>query len=145
MVYLNTSSWDKTKAKRAVTADIAITGKDFGDDMPTLFVIVKNKKGRKQYVSAWPKFGTWGIGLWFETHDRCDTCNLPYQSTADEIVDHVRANDVRKIERSELVAAINALQQAIPWVCGEYGMAMPHDPRAETLARHPGLAETMAR
>ena len=128
-VTVNTTSWSKARQARAKAAKMPVVGKDLSEDAPMMFVRVANG----QQIIVFPKFGTWGIG--FENADDGNT-NLPWETEAAEILDHIRSSSSVPIDDAECLAAIELLQQCLPWVLAEYGQPITHDPRLETVHRY---------
>ena len=128
-VTVNTSSGSKARRARAKAAEMPVVFKDLNDDDPMIFVRVT----KKQQIVAFPKFGTWGIG--FGNVDDANT-NLPWETEAAKILDHIRSSSSVPIDAAECLEAIELLQKCLPWVLAEYGQPITHDPRLETLHRY---------
>lgn len=126
---VNTSSWSAERQARADAAEIPVVGEDLGDDDPMILVRIAND----QQITAFPKFGTWGIGFW--NADDANT-NLPWETEATKILDHIRSSISVAIDDVECIEAIELLQKCLPWVLAEYGQPLTHDPRLETLHRY---------
>lgn len=73
------------------------------------------KMYKDQYIQAFPKFGTIGIG--FAIEDDWNT-NLPYvNTTAEEIYDHIKHNKkYDEIKKEDCIKAIEMLRQ----ICAKY-------------------------
>jgi hypothetical protein len=108
----------------AAASGMAVVAGDFGDGP---YVAVDLQHGQR--VVAWPKFGTWAIGFEHVGDDR--NVNLPLSVPAAEILVHIRKSSTKPIELDDALCGIAALQLAIPWLCEQIGIPMPHDPRAE--------------
>lgn len=65
---------------------------------------------KDQYLLAFPKFGTLGIG--FALEDDWNT-NLPYICDTDKIYDHIKCNKkYKEIKKRDVINAINELKAA---------------------------------
>lgn len=65
---------------------------------------------KDQYLLAFPKFGTIGIGF---AQEEDWNCNLPYTCEAEEIYKHIKHNkEYKEIKKCEVIHAIELLQAA---------------------------------
>lgn len=65
---------------------------------------------KDQYLLAFPKFGTIGIGF---AQEKDWNCNLPYTCEKEEIYKHIKHNkEYKEIKKSEVIKAIELLQVA---------------------------------
>lgn len=70
------------------------------------------KLTKKQGIVAFPKFGTYGIG--FQVEEKDWNTNLPYQSSAEDIYNHISVNKGdENISELSCILAIKLLQIAI--------------------------------
>ena len=126
---VNTSSWSDERQARADAAEVPVVGENLSENDPMMFVRIAND----QQIAAFPKFGTWGIGFW-NANDA--NTNLPWETEAPKILDHIRDSSSVPIDDAECLEAIELLQKCLPWILAEYGQPLTHDPRLETLHRY---------